>query len=46
MFGDRVLPALFAAGQPNAPPKLRQALKVIDGCIDAYTQDACLARAA
>jgi 5,10-methenyltetrahydromethanopterin hydrogenase len=45
-LGDRVLPALFAADQPNAPPKIRQALKVIDGCIGDYTRDACLAPAA
>lgn len=45
-LGDRVLPALFAADQPNAPPKIRQALKVIDGCIEGYTRDACLAPAA
>ena len=45
-LGDRVLPALFAADQPNAPPKIRQALKVIDGCIGDYARDACLAPAA
>jgi DNA-binding HxlR family transcriptional regulator len=45
-LGDRVLPALFAADQPNASPKIRQALKVIDGCIQGYTRAACLAAAA
>ncbi len=45
-LGDRVLPALFTADQPNAPPKIRQALEVIDGCIDTYTRDACLVSAA
>jgi len=45
-LGDRVLPALFAADQPNAPPRLRRALAVIDGCIDDYTQQACLPHAA
>jgi hypothetical protein len=34
-----VLPALFAADQPNVPPKIRQALKVIDGYIEP-TKDA------
>jgi hypothetical protein len=45
-LGDRVLPALFAADQPNAPPKIRQVLEVIDGCIGDYTREACLAPAA
>lgn len=45
-LGGRVLPALFAADQPNSPPKLRRALAVIDGCIEDYTQQACLPHAA
>ncbi len=41
-LGDRVLPALFAADQPNAPPQLRRALKTIDGCTADYLHDAGL----
>lgn len=32
-LGERVLPPLSAVDQPNAPPKLRRALRVIDGSI-------------
>ncbi len=33
-LADRVLPPLFAASQPNSPPKLRRALAVIAECVD------------
>jgi len=45
-LGDRLLPALFAADQPNSPAKLRRALAVIDGCVTDYVTDAGLAPAA
>jgi hypothetical protein len=44
-LGDRVLPALFAADQPNSPPQLRRALATISGCVDGYLTDAGLAAA-
>jgi hypothetical protein len=44
-LGERVLPALFAAEQPNSPPQLRHALKVIGDCIGDYLADAGLAAA-
>jgi hypothetical protein len=45
-LGERVLPALLAADQPNSPPQLRHALRVIGGCVDDYLADAGLAVAA
>ena len=45
-LGDRVIPPLFATDRPNAPPKLQRALKVIDGCVTDYLDDAGLAVAA
>jgi hypothetical protein len=44
-LGERVLPALFAADQPNSPPRLRHALAVIGGCVDDTLADAGLAAA-
>lgn len=41
-LGDRVMCPLFAADQPNSPPKLRRALAVIDGCVGDYLHDAGL----
>jgi hypothetical protein len=42
-LGDRLLPALFAADQPNSPARVRRALVVIDGCVNDYIKDAWLA---
>jgi hypothetical protein len=44
-LGERVLPALFAAEQPNSPPQLRHALAVIGGCVNDQLTDAGLAAA-
>jgi hypothetical protein len=44
-LGERVLPALFAADQPNSPPRLRHALAVIGGCVNDSLADAGLAAA-
>jgi len=44
-LGERDLPALFAADQPNGPPQLRRARAVIGGCVDGYLADAGLAAA-
>lgn len=45
-LGDPPTTRLFSADQPNAPPSLRRALTVIDGCVDSYTKEAGLATAA
>ena len=39
---DRVLSPLFAAGQPQAPPQLREALRTIQHHIDQRLADARL----
>jgi hypothetical protein len=43
---DRVLTPLFAAGQPQAPPRLRAALRAIEQLIDTRLADARLPAAA
>jgi hypothetical protein len=43
---DRVLAPLFAAGQPPAPPQLRDALRAIEKHIDTRLADARLPAAA
>jgi hypothetical protein len=43
---DRVLGPLFAAGQPQAPPQLRAALRTIERHIDQRLADARMPAAA
>ena len=43
---DRVLAPLFTAGQPQAPPQLREALRTIERHIDQRLADARLPAAA
>ena len=43
---DRLLPTLFAADQPNAPPNLPRALTVIDSRAASYMHDVGLKAAA
>jgi hypothetical protein len=43
---DKVLAPLFAAGQPQAPPQLREALAIIEHLIDARFAAARLPEAA
>ena len=43
---NRLLRPLLAAGQPQAPPELRAALRAIDHHVDAYITRARLTQAA
>lgn len=45
-LANRVLGPLFAADQPNSPPKLRRALAVIDNCVADHLNNAGLSIAA
>ena len=43
---DRVLDPLLEADQPQAPPKLRAALRTIQRAVDEYVANACIGTAA
>jgi hypothetical protein len=45
-LADRVFPPLFAAPQPNSPPKLQRALAAINECVNDALHQAGLRRAA